>query len=362
MFVITNSDRAGAQMHLRYLIEYLSGKYEIYLLSGTHGYLSEYAESKEIPIRILNSMGREVSLMNDFRAMKELRSWFKGVKPDIVHLHSSKAGFLGRFSALGLNTKVIYTVHGWAFSPGNKLFKRIFSWCMEMLTGSMADYRILVSKFDEALAERLKTVNKYPMSVVYNGVPDCIKTDHSDVKPKLNCHLVNLARFAPQKNLACLVDAFALLKADTELTIGGSGPDFEETVQKIKRLSLLDHIHTPGEIENVCNFLKKTDIFVLSSNWEGLPIALIEACRAGMPIIATNVGGVSEIVFHGVNGLLVEPNNPQALASAIDQLTSDLKLRVSMGLKSRAIYEKHYKVEYMVEKTDQIYQLLLAKG
>jgi glycosyltransferase involved in cell wall biosynthesis len=171
-----------------------------------------------------------------------------------------------------------------------------------------------------------------------------------------------VARLDPVKRLDVLLRALTSLP-DTYAVIVGGGPERAGLAALSEDLRLTDRVHFAGQQENVWPWLAALDVFALSSDWEGMPNALLEAMAAGLPAIATAVGGTPEVVVDGVTGLLVPPHDPTALAEAIRRLLDDPNLGQRMGQAGRERVLQHFSVEQMVERTQTLYeQLLDAKG
>ena len=198
-------------------------------------------------------------------------------------------------------------------------------------------------EIDQALVERLQSAWKIQPKVGLIG------TVGRFVEPKGYPHLLD----AMVRIQAHLPEVKALLVGDGELR-----PAMEEKVQK---LGLSDSVVFTGIRRDVPEILALLDIFVLPSLWEGLPIALLEAMAAGLPVVATAVGGTPEVVVDGVTGFLVPPRDPQALADAILRLLRDPELRQRMGEAGRARVAAHFSIEQMVHKTEALYEQLLAE-
>jgi glycosyltransferase involved in cell wall biosynthesis len=130
---------------------------------------------------------------------------------------------------------------------------------------------------------------------------------------------------------------------------------------KAKAMQLSEDVIFTGIRQDVPNILGLLDVFVLPSLWEGLPIALLEAMAAGLPVVATAVGGTPEVVVEGETGFLVPPRDPEALAEAILRLLREPDLRRRMGEAGRKRVAEHFSVEQMVQKTEALYEHLLAE-
>ena len=167
-----------------------------------------------------------------------------------------------------------------------------------------------------------------------------------------------VARLDPIKNHIGLINAMPRIVtqlSDTVLLIIGDGPIRSELENEVAALGLTDHVRFLGTRSDVPELLSLLDLFVLCSHNEGLSLTLIEASAASKPIVATNVGGNSEVVEQGVNGLLVPPNQPEALATAILMLLSDPATALRMGQAGRLKFESEFTLDTMVRKYEELY-------
>jgi glycosyltransferase involved in cell wall biosynthesis len=171
-----------------------------------------------------------------------------------------------------------------------------------------------------------------------------------------------VARLDPVKRLDMLFQALRSLP-DVYAVIVGDGPERARLMALSDRIELTGRIHFPGQQRDVWPWLAAMDVFALSSDWEGMSNALLEAMAVGLPVVATAVGGTPDVVVDGVTGLLVPPRDPSALAKALATLVRDPDLRRKMGQAGRERVLQHFSVERMVERTQNLYdQLLSAKG
>jgi glycosyltransferase involved in cell wall biosynthesis len=142
--------------------------------------------------------------------------------------------------------------------------------------------------------------------------------------------------------------------------LAGDGPTRKEAENAARSLQLAERVRFAGNRDDVPQLLADADIFVLATKWEGLPLSILEAMRAGLPTIATGVGGVEEMVTDGVNGYLTERGNVEQLRTRIRTLISSRQLQESMGRQARARYELDFRLEAMMRKTVMTYRDVLA--
>lgn len=172
-----------------------------------------------------------------------------------------------------------------------------------------------------------------------------------------------VGRLQDVKDQASLIEAFALLRARgantrARLAIVGDGPLREKLAQKAKDLGVLDLVWFPGARNDIPELMRAFDVFALSSIAEGTPVTLLEAMACGLPVVATKVGGIPEVVQDGVNGALVPASNPQALAAALETYLQDAARLAAHGTAARANIERHYSVAAMVGAYTALYDRL----
>lgn len=364
--LITKMDTlGGAQIHVRDLaIGMQTYGHSVVLVSG---------EGESIYNKSLNEKGvshyqsthliREVSLISDIRAFFELRKMMKMIQPDLIAAHSSKAGVLGRLVGWSLRIPTVFTAHGWSFTEGIAKKKRIVYRVIEKVVGSLPGSVITVSEYDYQLAKKHNIISVKKLHRIQNGVHDC-----GELKELHNINevptILMVARFAVPKKQLQLVKALEKIQSSNwQLQLVGEGPLLEETMAYVVQQKLTHRIQFLGNRRDIPELLQQTDLFVLLSDWEGLPLSILEAMRTRLPIIATDVGGVSEAVKHGCNGFLLPKNDEDELVRKLTILLNDSVLRSEMGRESRRLFEENFTFFKMLTQTEDLYEkLLMLKG
>ncbi len=366
LYVITKADEiGGAQIHVRDLAERLKiDDHEVMVVAGEYGAFINQLEDRGIAYAILPELVREIKPYKDLKACVLLRGIIKKFNPDLVGLHSSKAGIVGRIAALGLGIPVIFTAHGWSFTDGVGNRKRKLYIFIEKIMSHFTDKIITVSEKDKELALNYDVTTAEKQIVIHNGIIDKFKEKvpnkkvNSDSKKII---ITSVARFSEQKDHETLICAMSgISNLNWELHLIGKGSRINNVELMVKEHKLEDKVFFHGEIHNVHDFLDKSDIFVLSTNWEGLPLSIIEAMCSSLPIVATNVGGVSELVTENV-GFLVPRKDIQALRRALSNLIENQEMRVKMGEDARKRYLDYFCFEAMYSKTIFEYNNLIRK-
>lgn len=360
VYVITRADViGGASVHLFDLAVGAQQKgYDVEVFVGGHGVFLDKLKDAGLKCRSLKYMQREISPWNDLMGFFELRKLFIKSKPDLVHLHSSKAGILGRLAAKIVSIPVVFTAHGWAFTEGVSSKKRFIYIVIERFMARFSNSIITVSEFDRQLALDSNVGNPILVRTVHNGMPNLPL-----IQRKPNASIVKMimvARFEEQKDQQSLIKALAQIEQKKwRLEFVGNGSLMAQAVTLVESLGLSDHIFFSGACDDVAKRLEQADVFLLISNWEGLPLTILEAMRASLPVIASKVGGVPEAVDDGQTGYLVPRGDVMAISDAIQKILSNEVLRLSLGLAGRKKFEQQFLFDSMLDKTLNMYELVL---
>lgn len=366
LYVITRSEWGGAQKHLLDIVIGMKTKGLSPIVAvGDEGDLTRELEKNNVEFYIINNLVHQISLKQDLKAILELRNLIKQINPSIIHLHSSKAGLIGRIATKVSNYRipVIFTAHGWGFTPGSKKINKYISLLSELLTSWMLNKVICVSKFDQELAEKYHIISKKKLTYVYNGISKDMNVDLVEIdKKREKVSFTMVARFDSQKDYLTLVKAIEKLKNNKEIynqiqfNFVGKGPSYEEIQKEIINRKIDDIVNLLGFRNDILEIINESDVFVLTSNYEGLPISIIEAMSLEKPLIVSDVGGVRELIDK--NGFLIAKgkNEIKNIGKAIVQLTSDDRLRVEMGGNSLSIFQNKFTLEQCVNNTEKIYK------
>lgn len=356
LYLITRSERGGAQVHVLDLMSGLKDRCDIELACGADEdrFLIEEAGSIGIRCHTIPHLRHPMNLLSDARALLEISALLRRVKPDLVHAHTSKAGILGRFAARMHGIPTIFTAHCWCFAEGTSWKWKLFGVPLERLAGACCHSIINVSESNRTLALRYRIAPRDRLVTIHNGIPD------EPLPPSLPFPgpptIIMVARFAPQKNQTMLLEAAAGLRHPFRLVFLGTGPTLPSIQNKAEELGLSHCTTFAGNRSDVPDLLRRAAIFALPTKWEGFPISTLEAMRAGLPIVASDVGGVGEAVVHGENGFLTEQADLPGFRSALEMLLTDSELRRRMAAKSRLLFEQCFTAQQMLEKTYGLYR------
>lgn len=359
LYLITRSEAGGAQSHVLELIAGMRKRFRISLASGEQDFLMEAARGLGVDCHYLPALQRKLSISGDIAAYRQIRNLLDRLSPDLVHCHSSKAGILGRLAAYRLGIKSVFTAHGWAFAEGTPASRKILAVLPERMAARWCERIIVVSMADKRLAMQYRIGNNDKFIMIHNGISD-IKTNAQSRPRHAAPGLIMVARFAPPKQQAILVHAVAGIDDDLHVTLVGDGPRLPEIQQLVTRLGLTGKVEFTGNTDAVASYLSRADLFVLVSDWEGFPISILEAMRAGLPVLASDVGGIREAVADKVNGRLLASNDVATLRAVLLELLRAPEQRLVMGQRSREIYLEKFTAAGMLDRTAGLYDEILG--
>lgn len=286
----------------------------------------------------------------DFKFFKQVEKAVKDYNPDIIH--SNLDSMLYLFPVYNKKQVKLHTIHTLAEKEtvGLQAVVRFLAYKI---------FKVTPVGISDTVADSIvkrHNIKKEMIPVVYNGV-DCKRYDLPKGKTD-SVNLVSVGNIYDVKNYSFLVDCFFDIcnkKEDVRLTIVGDGVLRNELENQISSLGLTNKVTITGVVSDVENYLAKADIYVASSIFEGLPISMLEAMAAGLPIISTDVGGVSDIVKNGKNGILVESGDKEGYTAALSELISDEEKRMKMSECSKEL-SVNYDIKIMVEGYERIYE------
>jgi glycosyltransferase involved in cell wall biosynthesis len=307
-------------------------------------------------------MGRAVSPRADSRAVAGAARLVRRVRPDVVHAHSSKAGAVARLARPAFpRTPLVYTPHGYAFAGHFESERERSRYrAVERALAPLATVVLCVCEAERRLAASVGPERR--TRVVHNGIPAPEDAPgHPALEPLRErgpvVGVVTLLR--PGKGLETLVDALPGLLSEhpgASVAVAGRGPDREAIEARAAERGVADALHLLGETAGPMPLLAGADLFVSASWAESFPYNVLEAMAAGLPVVATDVGGTAEAVVHGETGLVVPPRDPVALGRAIGELLAEPARRERMGEAGRRRVAERFTVERMLDGTTAVYR------
>jgi glycosyltransferase involved in cell wall biosynthesis len=372
--LITRLDLGGAQQNTLFCVRHHDReRFDVELVAGRGGLLD--GEALAIPdaaVRIVPYLKHAISPWSDVTALLRLRSHFRARNVDLVHTHASKAGIVGRLAAhLAGVPVVVHTAHGWSFNRTQPSGTRRAFVALERLAAPVTDRLITVSRNnrDEGLALGIGRELQY--EVVRSGIDaeafrrpargrDAVRAELG-----LEPHHVlvgTVACLKPQKAPLDFVRAAAVAHARCDrlrFVVAGDGELREEVVALVRQLGLADVVRLLGWRRDVVDLLHAMDVFLLTSRFEGLPRAVLQAMAAGVPVVATEVDGTPEVVRDRRTGLLVPPESPETAADRVLELVGDAALRQRCADGARRALDEAFDIHRMVRDLERIYISLL---
>ncbi len=359
LLVITRAELGGGQTHVADLMRGLRDEFEVELATGETGYLTDAADDYGVRWHVLPDLVQPMRPWQDFRALSQCVRLIRESRPDLVHTHTSKAGTIGRVAARICGVPSIFTAHTWCFAEGTSWKWKLAGLPIERLAARCASRIITVSESNQDLAIRRRVAASDKFVTIHNGIADTIHRARpgSGMVPRI----VMVARFSEQKAQNLLVEAVRTIQQPFELVLIGDGPTRPAVERQVVEAGLGDRVQFLGQRLDVPEILASSHIFALFTNWEGFPISILEAMRAGLPVVASNVNGVKEAVEDGYNGFLIPAGGVGSFRTRLEQLLGDPSLRAEMGRAARRRFAAEFTVDSMLGKTAALYRSVLAR-
>ncbi len=356
LFIITQSEFGGAQRFLDTLVRQLSNEtYDILVATGSTGdeHFSEHLRNLAIPNTTISSLVRDPSLFSDIKAIFEIKSLINSFSPDTLFLLSSKAGFIGSFAARNKKIKVIYRIGGWAFNDPQNPLRRWFIMVAERFSARWKDYIVVNNKHDLDQAAQLGIRPRNNTLLIHNGLDvykmKFLPREEARHQLKLTAPLIigTIANFYPSKGLEYFVQAAKTFehRHDIAFVIIGTGKFPPPPSPNVVLL---------GRIPEAAKYLSAFDIFVSPSVKEGFQWAVVEAMTAKIPVIATRVGAMPEVIQDGKNGFLVSPRSSEEIVEKLMTLLGQERLRQEFGIQGHQTILFQFSSTHMVQAVEKI--------
>ncbi|MBC7871260.1 MAG: glycosyltransferase family 4 protein [Chitinophagaceae bacterium] len=375
--IIARLNVGGPAIHVALLGEAFIARGDQYtLISGIidpgEGDMAYYSTERGVQPVFLAELGRSLNPVNDVVTIWKLYRMLRRIKPDVVHTHTAKAGFVGRIAAwLARVPVVVHTFHGHVFHGYFSPAKTQLFLFLERFTARLSDTIITITpRLRDELADTYHITSKDHITVVPYGldlspfaaVPRKNGGFRQAWELPADALLVGIVgRFVPIKNHALFLEAADIIHREmpeVRFALVGDGELREAIEAQITTLGLHNVVTITGWQRDMPPIYADLDVLVISSNNEGTPFTLIEAMATGCPVVSTDVGGVADLLDNGRLGALVPPNNPQALAEAILNVLRN----PPDSVQTKALTLEHYSVARLVDDLDKLYhRLLLAK-
>lgn len=365
--LISGGDTGGAKTHVHSLLRGLQEHIDVTMVCFVDGPFAQ--EARELGIHTVVLPGRNIP-----RVLRNLKTMIRDGGYDIIHCHGARGNLMGALLRRATGLPVVTTVHSdYRLDYMGRLFSRLVYGTINAAALRTLDYRIGVS---DAMVDQLIQRGFDPdrLFAIYNGLdftprPAAMERAEFFRSVGLNADgdsvVVGIAaRLNPVKDIATLIRAFAMAHSrcpQLRLLIAGDGEQMQELTRLTGELGLTDSVCFAGWLSDVDTFYHAIDVNTLTSLSETFPYSLTEGARAGLPTIASRVGGVPYLIDHGVNGLLFEAGDVDALAEHLVAVASDAGLRERLG---RRLYDKarsEYSIETTIQRQLDIYQIILRR-
>ncbi len=389
LYVITKSVWGGAQRYVYDLATNLPKEdFEVLVITGGSGPLVERLNRVGIrteTLPILQERRRIFEVIFSFmniRALLALFNIYRKERPDIIHLNSSKIGGLGALAANFYKlscfvlresciVKTVFTVHGWPFKEDRFILSKITIWFLSWLSSLFQDKIILINTADYETARRFVPERK--LVFIHNGVAEIDFLARREARaffakkierPAASDTILvgTVAELTKNKGLDYLIESALDLRSNFLILIIGGGEDKKRLEARIKDRELSGKVFLLDFLPDAARYFKGFDVFVLPSLKEGLPYTVMEAMAAGLPIVATKVGGIPDLIENHKNGFLVAPKNPQTLVEALERLILEPRLAEKFGEENIRKINTRFRLQGMLEKTVQLYQRLTPRA
>ncbi|MBM3261617.1 glycosyltransferase family 4 protein [Candidatus Kaiserbacteria bacterium] len=390
LFVITKSNFGGAQRYVYDLATSLPmDRFEVTVAFGgtgtigsAPGSLASMLADAGIRTLMIPELARDINIKLETQAFFALVRLFKRERPHIVHLNSSKVGGLGAIAARIINVftrrslgevgpRIVFTAHGWPFWEPRHIFARSIIFFLSYLTVLLSHRTICISEYDT------RSIRKMPftarrLTMIHNGLSPIDFFSRDAARQKLfsesataahaqDMWIVTNAELHPNKNLLVGIDAVAAHNAihNTKIlySIMGTGEMQTQIEQYIHARNLGEHVKLLGFVPDGRRYMRAFDTLFLPSKKEGVPYVLLEAGAAGLPVVASDVGGIPEIIIDGESGYLRAPDDILGFTEALGKLAADPTLRDQMGQKLAENISGDFSLESMMKEVTKMYMM-----
>ncbi len=365
---ITKLEFGGAQLGTLYTLDNIDANCIGFLISSKGGMLDERAIKSKFINRFCPFLKREINPFYDFLAFLWFFFYFKEIKPDILHSHSSKAGIIARLAAKLVGVPIIiHTFHGFGFTPLQRPIVRNFFIIIEKWTAKWTTKLIAVSYANVEKGLKYGIGNKEKYIVIRSGI-DFEKFEikkNNGIKKKIGLKntdklIGNISCFKPQKGLKDYIAACTLLskKGDYYFLLAGDGVQRKELEKYIRQSGLKERFFMLGWQKHTEDIIPYLDVMLHTSYFEGLPRVFLEAMASSIAIVATDVDGARDVIKDGVNGYLVKCGDVKGLAESAYKILEDDNLRKKMAVSSKNLLVSEFSIEEMSKRLNKLYSTI----
>ncbi|WP_328993367.1 glycosyltransferase [Kribbella sp. NBC_01245] len=364
--IVTRFIAGAGGVALRGVLPLDPDRYNVTIITGQGGSLTDRAEAAGFRVILEPSLVSPLSPRDDRTALRRLTALCLAGRYDVVHTHSAKAGALGRLAAHRAGVPlIVHTYHGFPFHEFQNPLRRAAYVAIERRLATITDAVLAIGSgvATEALRRGLATPSNVRTIAPVVEAITVPKTEQSRAAARAALGISDgavvigtVGRIDYQKAPEHLIAAIARLRHQDAMAVWiGSGPGLAEAERLIRRAGLVDRFVFAGERSDVAALLPAFDVFAMASRYEGLPCAVVEAMRCGVPVVATAVNSLSDLVVPGESGVLVPPGRPDLLAAAIDGVLDDPRAAERMVALGRVLAGANFDAGRLAEVLDQVY-------
>jgi glycosyltransferase involved in cell wall biosynthesis len=368
---ILEATTGGTQKHVFDIAKKISkSEYQIDIVASTFRNTHFIEDSRGIFYNTYALPITRNASISDLSNIWRIRNIIKLNKYDIVHCHSTKAGFVGRIAAfLSGHKNIVYSPHGFMFCDTRIRMKRLLYLRLEKLLGYLTRKIVAVSSSERELAinnrivpqNKIITINNSIDALDDNGVSYANRISKKFNDKNSEIILGSVTRLQYAKDPFTLIKSFKIINEripNTKLIMVGDGPLESECINLIDELNLKTKIQLAGFQKNSKSFYKFFDIFILSSHYEGMPYALLEAMSMGIPAVGTNVSGIKDLIVEGETGYLVGEGNYQELADAVIKLVLNPEKLSVFSSNAKKLADNNYNLDNGIKNYQEFYSSL----
>jgi glycosyltransferase involved in cell wall biosynthesis len=370
LYVITKGTWGGAQRYVYDLATSVQQNHDVAVAFGTPGLLKEKLAQKNIRTIEISSLGRDINPLLDIHSFFALLRIFRKEKPDVVHVNSSKIGGMGALAARLVGIKnIVFTAHGWAFNEDRSTLSRYLIMFLSWVTIMLSHKVIVLGSRELRQALAMPITSNVKIFKIYNGITEpaylpqeaarnfiLSKTGISLSAEQKNLPwILSLGELHKNKGYKYALKAFSKLSTQALYFIIGEGEERESLEHFIIENNLQSKVFLVGAIPEAATYLKAADVFLLASIKEGLPYVLLEAGFAALPVVATDVGAISELI-HPETGSIVPARNPEAITAAVENFLVHPDTAQSAGSQLHEYVAAHYTLTTTVDNTLALYR------
>ncbi len=362
LVVITKSNFGGAQRYVFDLARSLKDTHDVVVACGGNGLLVDKLRDAGIRTVSLSALGRDVSIFKDFYSFVFLVRLLWKERPNVTHFNSSKIGIMGAVASfLAPRTRTVFTAHAWAFNENRGTLSKVAIAALHWLTVALCDRTIAVSQGVKDQISHLPLMDR-KIQVVHLGIEPLKPLTRAEARAQLGMQgdsfsIGTIAELHPVKGLEYALTALKTVPFPYSYTIIGAG-DLRDSLQKIisETPALAQSVKLTGFVADAWKLLPAFDIFLLPSLSEAFGYVLLEAGYSQIPVVATSVGGIPEVIVDMESGVLIHPKNTKEIASAVTFFEQNKDATTEFGANLKRRVETEFSLKRMIEKTLEIYK------